>query len=361
MSNIKFNRVYLLEVGAPVSFSDIPKGTLVDIDSAIDKKSNVVNKYTFTENNIKFNIKKNNKEDSNQGVFQLYNVNLDFISFLNATQGEKLSIRFSAGYYPPGGVPNLSQLFSGTLSYFNDTFEGEDRVTELACDQGAVQMREATSNRSYPAGTKIDTIVDDLIKDLKVTKAGVQSAGNDAVLQTSRTFNGPTAQLLKGISSEFRMNFTIDDDNTIMMLEKDKRIREANIPLVAPSTGLIGDIEAWDDNADTKPKDKKKVKTGYSLKMLLSGSFKINTTVAVESRTLNMGKRTELKVEKIEHEGELYGDSWYTKLFLSSGSKKVDVSTSGGAEPESPSAKKKPVIATEKIPGVNVPIIVAPR
>jgi hypothetical protein len=303
-----FIRKYILDVGAPVDFESVPKGELISLDKLLDEDI-IIKRYTFKENNLRFNIKKNNKEDSNQAVFAIFNPSKSFISFLNANQGDKMAVRFYAGY-----EDNIKELFSGTLSFFSDTFKGEDRIVELACNQGAVQWQEARTKRTFNAGTSYQEIVDSFIADMKVIKDGVMPF--EGSIPVARTYNGPTCPLLKELVNDMNASFTIDDGNSIQIVEKDKHREEVYIPVITKDSGLIGDVDMWDDNADTKPKDKSKKKTGYKAKVFLDGGYKINTAIYLESRTVNSGERTKFKVEKVEHTGEYRGESWETVLYL---------------------------------------------
>lgn len=318
--SLYFNRAYRLEVGAPVIYSK-DMGP-INLDT-IREGDLVKKKFVFTENQMSFNIKKTDKKDKNQSTFKIYNTNREFSSFLEQNQGKDVTVAFWGGYFPPTGDISIKKLFNGTVSYYLDTFNETERIVELVCQEGAVITSESKTARSYREGTPINTIIDDLVKDLNVTQSKIEKLDNNTVLESSQSFNGNTADILQTVLDKYRMNYTIGDNNSIEIISPDKHFKSNYVPLINTETGLIGDIDNWDEDEGTKVQDKLKKKTGYVVKTLLNGDYTINNTVAVESRTLNSGRTTQLKVARLEHSGSFMEDDWTTKLFLKSGTKEA--------------------------------------
>lgn len=312
-----FNRIYRLEVGAPVKYTADMETINLD---AVRVGDPLIKTFVFYDNHVSFSIKKTDKKDKNEATITIFNSNREFSAFLEENQGLPITVALWAGYYPYGGQPDLKRLFSGTVTYFIDTYEEADHTVELTCAEGAVQSAECKSQRSYRAGTPVDLVVSDLVRDLKVTESRIERLGGGVVLEAPMSFNGQTTEALKTVTDKYRMNYTIEDGGSIAVITADKAFKTNHIPLISMDSGLIGDIENWDDDEGTKKQDKLKKQTGYSVRVLLNGEYRINTFVMVKSRTLNSGRETRLKVARIEHKGELMGDDWTTKLFL----KKVD-------------------------------------
>jgi hypothetical protein len=82
-----------------------------------------------------------------------------------------------AGYIPPGEGGNVGVIFKGAIRDVEHVREGPNIKTVISCGDGDKALRAATTSKSYPAGTKVTEVFEDISKELEakgIAKGGVQ-------------------------------------------------------------------------------------------------------------------------------------------------------------------------------------------
>lgn len=114
---------------------------------------------------IEFSISKDIGSSANDATITFYNLRE---STRNGVGKELEDVTLEAGYENEG---NVAIIFSGQIRDVEHRRNGPDILTAITCGDGDKALRKATTSRSYPKGTKLTTIIDDLQADLE--KQGV--------------------------------------------------------------------------------------------------------------------------------------------------------------------------------------------
>lgn len=118
---------------------------------------------------IQFSVSKGISGSANDATIEIWNLNE---GHRNAIGKELDEIVLEAGYTPPGGGSNVGVIFAGQMRDVEHTRDGADIVTRLTCGDGDKAFRKATTSKSFPAGTDVKTVVEELYTQLE--KQGVK-------------------------------------------------------------------------------------------------------------------------------------------------------------------------------------------
>lgn len=118
---------------------------------------------------ISFDVTKGLSSSANKATIELYNLTE---SHRNGMGKEFDEVTLEAGYIPPGGGGNVGIIFKGNIRDVEHKRSGPDIITTISCGDGDKALRNATTNKSYPKGTPVKTVVEDIYKELE--KNGVK-------------------------------------------------------------------------------------------------------------------------------------------------------------------------------------------
>jgi hypothetical protein len=316
-------RTYSLTVGRPVYIGEKPTN--------IEKYANVKDKgsaYLIEGLNIEFDIMKDKSKEPNKGYVTIYNLSDETVNYLDQNQRESLAVLFHAGY---DGDNKL--IFSGTVEFMQDSWEGVTRKTKLILGDGVLNLTTATTARSYRAGTPVDQVINDLISDLKLPKGRV--VGSDgATLQHSMAFSGTASQNLANLAKNTGSSFSVQD-GAVYWTKEGSRFSQVMFE-ISEATGMRGSPTPQNPEpkkrrlakqAEKKTKPKATTKdgkpnlpthsqvredAGLTVETLLNGAILPESTIYLESRQYTGF----YKVVQIKHRGQLEGGDWYTELAL---------------------------------------------
>lgn len=113
---------------------------------------------------ISFDISKSISSSANTANIELYNLTE---SHRNAMGKEFDEVTLEAGYYPPQGGNNVGIIFKGNIRDVAHKRSGENIVTTISCGDGDKALRKGVTNKSYPKGTPVKTVVEDIYKGLE--------------------------------------------------------------------------------------------------------------------------------------------------------------------------------------------------
>lgn len=238
-----FQRKYELTFGLPITgitpdfFSPVKssKEKLIHLENFV--KSSGTTDYKLSSHNISFNIDMSTKTGTKNNWIEVNNLSDDLVNYLDSNSDKKIAVQLKAGY-----VGSIKLLFLGTLEKFSDDFSSSTRATRFSVGDGTINLKEARSRRSYPKGTPVDTIVEDMLGDLGVPKAegGVVKLGDDIKCRAPYYVSGKTSDQIVLLSDDFGLDFTIIQ-NTAFVVPKNKH-STIFAPLISADTGLKGDI-----------------------------------------------------------------------------------------------------------------------
>lgn len=220
---------------------------------------------------IKFSIAKGISSTQNAATIQITNL---AEGSRNALGKELDDVTLEAGYLPTSGGGNVGIIFRGQIRDLEHKREGPDIITTLSCGDGDKAIREATIAKTYPAGTKVEDVVNDIYAQLEaegITKGEWKFPDDMPPFKRPYTVCGDCKREMDTLSRGRGFYWSIQN-GTMEIIPGDKFI--GGIVLLSPRTGLI-DTPTITDN-------------GVKAKALLNPEVRPNRRVRIESQTLEM-------------------------------------------------------------------------
>ena len=237
---------------------------------------------------IGFDVSKSISSTANNATIRIWNLKE---STRNALGKELDDITLEAGYMPPSGGSNVGVIFRGQIRDVEHTRSGPDIISTLSTGEGDKAFRRATISKSYPAGTKVETVVEDIYKELE--KEGV-SRGEWKFPEDMQAFRRPYAAC-GGCKREMDTisrgkDFYWSVQNGVMeVVPGDGYI--GGVVLITPRTGMI-DVPTITDN-------------GVKVSCLLNPEIRPGRRVRIESEVLSMnGEGGEYRVSEVTFSGD---------------------------------------------------------
>lgn len=320
-------RTYTLIIGRPVQIGEKP----VNIESYAN--TNKGDAYEIKELHMEFSIKKDNSKDPNKGYVTVYNLSDEVVNYLAIHQRDSLAVLLKAGY---DGDEKL--IFTGTVEYVEDNFPDETRQTKFILGDGTLNLTTATTARSYRKGTPVDSVVNDLISDLKLPKGRVVDSAGETISH-SMAFTGTASQnlanLAKNTSSTFsvqdgavywtkegsrfsNMMFEISEEGGMVGVPTPKQPSSAKKLIAAKSKAKAKAESGEKPKKPSRKKNKNKKEhdiredVGMTVTTLLNGAILPESTVYLNSRY----HKGFYKVAELTHKGSYETGDWVTELGL---------------------------------------------
>lgn len=221
---------------------------------------------------IEFSIQKDISSSANSATITIWNLNEEHRNGIGKVFDE---ITLEAGYIPPGGAGNVGVIFKGVVRDVVHTREGPDIKTEINCGDGAKALSKATLSKSYPKGTPIKDVLEDLQSEME--KHGVSRGEWKFPEKMPEKFKRPYATCgfcrdemdTIGRGNGFYWSM---QNQTTEIIPGDGFI--GGVVLITPETGMIG-TPAITDN-------------GVTVAAMLNPEVRPGRRVQVQSQTLQM-------------------------------------------------------------------------
>jgi hypothetical protein len=237
---------------------------------------------------IEFDIAKSISSTENAALIKIWNLNE---GHRNALGKELDDITLEAGYQPPGGGDNIGILFKGQIRDVEHRREGPDIVTYLSNGEGDKAFRKATISKTYPAGTEVKEVVEDVYKELE--KEGIDR-GEWKFPEDLPKFRRPYAAVgsakreMDVLSRGFGFYWSIQN-GVCEIIPRDGKI--GTVVLISPETGLVGTPTITDN--------------GVRAVALLNPEIRPNRPVRIQSHTLEMNAQDgEYRVSEARYTGD---------------------------------------------------------
>lgn len=250
---------------------------------------NPSSKVELHELKVAFSVSKSLSSTQNSAEIKLWNLNE---GHRNAVGKEFDDITLEAGYMPPDGGGNVGIIFKGQIRDVEHTREGPDIITTLTCGDGDKAFRRATTSKSYPKGTPVKTVVEDIYKDLK--KQGIGKGewkfpdGMRENYERPYAACGSCKRELDTIGRSNNFYWSIQN-GVLEIVPGDGYL--GGMVYLSPETGMI-DVPAITDN-------------GVRVSALLNPDVRPGRRVRVESQVLGMnGANGEYRVSSCQFSGD---------------------------------------------------------
>lgn len=227
---------------------------------------------TTQEMKIGFNVSKGVGSSANTATIEIWNLNK---THRNMVGKELDSVTLECGYTPPTGGSNLGIIFKGNLRDVEHRRDGPDIITKVSCGDGDKAFRSATISKTYPEGTPVQTVMEDIYAEL--AKKGIKK-GEWKFPDDMKDFKRPYSvcggcQREANTLGRGRGFYWNVQNETMEVIPRDGYLG-GGVPLISAETGMI-DTPTITDN-------------GVRVKALLNPAIRPNRLVEVESETLEM-------------------------------------------------------------------------
>lgn len=249
--------------------------------------------FSWTGHDLNFSVIKTDTSEPNTARVEIYNLSPESRSYL-LTEG--LDLILSAGYQDAERV-----IFRGDLDLVtHDTATHDKRTTIQGLDGKRARGRRVT--RSYPEGSALRVIVDDLVDALGLPRGSV--LGLDTLTGQrvqGLAVAGPASRYLDTILASSGLSWSIQDG--VLQVYPAGSAPSTQATLISPSTGLIGAPERTTEETP----DGRKI-SGLQVVTLLDPLAAPGLRVQVDSEAFKGVYRT----RRVEHRGAIDGQGWYT-------------------------------------------------
>lgn len=241
---------------------------------------------------VGFNVNKDVSGNANTAEIEIWNL---AEGHRNAVGKELDKVTLEAGYIPPAGISargtlpfmsggfrseasasssNVGIIFKGVLRDVRHRREGADIITTLSCGDGVKALRNAFLSKTYPAGTRVGDVIDDLYAEFE--KEGIDRGewkGLDDLPAHRRPYSvcSTCSQEMDRIARQNKLYWSMQNE-AMEIVPGDGYIEAA--AFLSPSTGLIGTPTITDN--------------GVQVEALLNPEVRPNRKVVIESQTLSM-------------------------------------------------------------------------
>lgn len=306
--NYRFLHKYRLRFGTPVNLqknlSINSAFTLpVDLDENIQTSQGRGNAFELTTHQISFTIKKDNNKEPNSADISIYNLDDNLVNYIANNIENYLVIILEAGWEPN----EIKTVFKGTVSKIIDKWKGETRNTTLKCSDGAMNVKEAVTSRTYPQSVSYKKVFTDLAADLGTPIGRIEVLPDVPNFTGSPAFLGGTSNQISNLADSINHSYSIQD-GSIYILPKNKRLPQQSAYL-SEETGLKEGPDPL-SQSEKKSKKNKTPANGISLECQLDGAIIPESTIYVKARNYDGAFR----VTKVTHKGSYEESEWTTSV-----------------------------------------------
>lgn len=244
---------------------------------------------------VTFSIKKTLTSEPNAAEISIYNLN-DSNRNLIATKQYHL-LELSVCYKDD----MLRLIFCGDIINVENKLNDKDIITVLRCGDGYKAFTEKTIIKTVTKGQTDNDLLNEALNSFGIQKGSI-NLPNDRVLPRGKVMMCDTREVMHEIAINQDADWFIQDGQ-LFVIPKNKGLANNEGWVISRTTGMIG--------IPQKNNEEVEVKT------LCNPHYKVGSLVRIESRVSECNG--DYKIKSIEHNGDLYGSNWYSKLVCTSG------------------------------------------
>lgn len=192
----------------------------------------------------------------------------------NAVGKELDTVELEAGYMPPTGGGKFGLIFKGNIRDVQHVREGMDIITTITCGDGDAAIRRATISKSFPAGTKVEDVIDEVVKQLEakgLTRGEWKLPDELPILKRPYAICGACVRELNRLGRAFKFYWSSQNEK-VEIVGGEKALSQ--MAMISPDTGMIGPPTITDN--------------GVIVTALLNPDIKPNHQVQIQSQFLDM-------------------------------------------------------------------------
>ena len=244
---------------------------------------------------VSFNIQKSKKKEANTAQILVYNLNQESRAILG---GDDVFVQLETKWQDE---EQWAVICTGDVLDVSTSKQGVDYVTEINLGDGFRDLRDSTFSKSYPEGTNIRSVVQDMVSSFKRIdgkKIALDLISDARELITGGTFSGKTIDELERILLPFGLNPRIQNNDLI--IEETLDTTETEAYLISNLTGLVGSPQTKTLTIDSKEKK------GITFIALLNPRIDVGSIVKIESKFIT----GEYIVYNLQYMGDTEDGSW---------------------------------------------------
>lgn len=261
-----------------------------------------------------FFVEKTLEKTPNSARIQVYNLSSDSRSFIESKNN---FVILEAGYGRWVTQPITRQetfegvlktIFLGDLAKVRTERNGPDIITTLQCGDGENAYAVANINASLTPGVKVGQVLTTILNTMGLNKGEILGLNEQDVYRQGVTLSGPARDQLDLITRKQGVEWSIQDDKLQILPPSIGSQQE--VVLLNSTSGLIGTPfkDKIVNQNILKKKDGENATSGIECTSLLNAEIRPGRFVRVESSFVTGN----FKVTKVRHEGDNYGDNWYS-------------------------------------------------
>lgn len=259
----------------------------------------------ITNLRMNFQVEKNDKADPNRATLSIYNLSPK--SRAKLEEITDLFLTIEAGY---GDTTKI--IFSGDVDKIESKKSTINWVTTIECGDGKKDLKETEFDKSYKKGTKVTTIVQDVLNAFPNLKnkglaQGLIDQGKE--LLTGGSFSGSAKEIVQKLLGSQDLDFSVQNGEVVITEEFQPTNNEVFI--VTPSSGLINSPS----NTEEKTKDGK-IRKGVNFTALLNPAFNPKQLVKVKGQYdgINFLINGDYVISKVTHVGDNQQGTFYSQV-----------------------------------------------
>ena len=245
---------------------------------------------------VKFQIRQTHDKKPNRATISIYNLNPTNRNLIVQKKYTKISL--SVGY---GTLDSCRIIYSGQISKPRTVRNGLDFITEMECDDGATDYREAFINVTLAAGSTHSDIISQCMGTMNNVQPGVFGVDNDVTLTRGRVCYGMTRDVLSQIADHHDADWSIQNGRLVIL--KSDYIQPGDAVFLSQTTGMINSPRVTNG--------------GLEVSCLINPELLVGGLVRIDSIVDDYDG--DYKITSVERSGDTHGDEWTDTLTLVNG------------------------------------------
>lgn len=252
---------------------------------------------------INFEVQKSVEREPNTAKIQVYNLSPHRRAQVRET--EDLTVKLEAGY-----VGQTSVLFEGDVRTADSVPDGVDVIITLECEDGGTAYRATRVNRSFEAGTSVQTVLRAAAEamgvgdgNLREVSQTVELEGGGTMYPEGTVLSGRACDEVDRIARSCGLTWSVQ--NGVLQFRRGSQPLETTAIRLTPNTGLIG--------SPSRVTETQGQRHGLvdAMALLIPGLYPARKVV-LESREVE----GQFQVHRVKHIGDSAGADWFAELTL---------------------------------------------
>lgn len=244
---------------------------------------------------ITFDITKTITSEPNASEISIYNLNQANRNLITTKVYNRVELYVG---YKEG---DLRMIFKGDIIKVVNTQSDLDVITKLKCSDGYFAYTGKTLVKTIAAGQSDSDVINESLNSFGIQKGNIELPCNK-ILPRARVMMCNTRDAVNKVALNNNADWSIQD-NQLVVIPRDKAIRDDEGFVISSETGMIGTPQA--------------VSGGIEVTTLCNPHFKIGSLVRIESKFKEYCG--DYKIKSIQHSGDLIGNDWKSKLVCTGG------------------------------------------